>query len=71
MKYLKYKWFWFLHDLRMFFTDKLPMKIAFLLPKKIQLWGFIAVCSHKGDCPDPFYSEYYNSFCKKHNISNM
>ena len=71
IKEIKYRIYWLKHDSKRFVVDTLPMKFAFILPKKIQLWCFIAVSGCKGDCPEPFYSEYYKAFIEQNNIKTM
>lgn len=51
-------------------TQNIPMKIAFMLPRKIQLWCFVVVAGINGDCPD-WYKEGYDNFKMKFNIKGM
>jgi hypothetical protein len=40
------KWYWFKHDLRDWWHDGLPMKIAALLPRKVTYWCALRLMAH-------------------------
>jgi hypothetical protein len=47
---------------RWLFDDGLPMKLAWLLPRRVALWAFIRVYACTGDCPGPDYSKCYKAW---------
>jgi hypothetical protein len=57
-------------DLKRFFIDDMPRKIAFAIPAKIALWCFVRVVAIRGDCPQ-WYGETYSMFMIDNNIKRM
>jgi hypothetical protein len=45
--------------------------VAKILPKRLVLWCFIAVCGADGGCPDPMYSRCYGFWKDKYNLKDM
>ena len=42
-----------------FWHDKLPMWVAWMLPRKVALWAFIRVYALDGNCPGEEYRRVY------------
>ncbi len=45
-------WFWFRQDLKRLFTERLPMWVAWHLPKKVVMWAFYHVITGNPHDPD-------------------
>ena len=52
---------WPIYRVRRWFTD-IPMKLAWMLPRKVALWAFIRVYACDGDGPGPEYSQKYDAW---------
>ena len=64
MNYLKFRLWWFRASILRWWTDTLPMKCAWLLPRRVALWAFIRVYACTGDGPGPDYSRAYDAWEK-------
>jgi len=49
------------YEVKHFFRETLPWKIAYLLPRKIALLAFVRVSATQ-DAPTEFYSNAYKAF---------
>lgn len=64
MNYLRFRIYMFSASVQRWWTDTLPMKCAWWLPRKVALWAFIRVYSCTGDAPGPDYGNAYDAWEK-------
>lgn len=65
---LKIKLIILAEDFIRFFTYKIPMNLAFMLPHKIKLWCFIYVYGSDGKGPTDEYKEKYDFYALKYKV---
>lgn len=54
-----------------FIYHDLPMNLAAMLPRRIQLWCFILVYGADGNGPDKTYENKYENFVIRYKIKGM
>ncbi len=68
MNRLKFEFNYLIHKISVLFKVKMPMKIASMLPKRVQLWAFVLVYGSDGDGGSEEYSRKYDYFNEKYKV---